>query len=226
MIAWEKCGSARAPDGTELSLWKRGGELVVRAGAIDLMSTRLHGSEELLAEHGCAGLGAAASVLIGGLGFGFTLRAALGLLAPAARVVVAELIPEMIAWVRGPVGGGALLDDPRVTVDARDVAEVLRESAGRFDAILLDVDNGPSALTQAENRRLYTRAGIDAAARALRPGGRLAVWSAGADAAFEERLLRSGFDARTVRVRAHRSAAGARGRGARQAIFLAARLPT
>ncbi len=223
MIAWIKRGTARAPDGTELSLWQRGAELVVRAGTLDLMSTRLHGSEELLAEHGCAGLTASASVLIGGLGLGFTLRAALGLLAPTARVVVAELVPEIIDWVRGPVGAAALLDDPRVTTTARDVAAVLRESAASFDAILLDVDNGPSALTQASNNWLYGRAGIAAAARALRPGGRLAVWSAGEDPAFEALLGRAGLSARTIRVRAHRASRGSAGRGAHQAIFLATR---
>ena len=226
MIAWIKRSTARAPDGTELSLWQRGAELVVRAGTLDLMSTRLHGSEELLAEHGCEGLGAGASVLIGGLGLGFTLRATLGLLAPSARVVVAELVPEIIDWVRGPVGGAALLDDPRVIIDARDVADVLREGKGRFDAILLDVDNGPSALTQASNQWLYTRAGIDAARRALRPGGRLAVWSAAEAPPFEALLGRAGFDARSVRVRAHRAgagASGARGSGARHVIFIAVR---
>lgn len=223
MIAWVKRGAARAPDGTELSLWQRGAEIVVRAGAHDLMSTRLHGSEELLAEHGCAGLGASASVLVGGLGFGFTLRAALALLAPTGRVVVAELIPEMVAWVRDPVGSGALLDDPRVTIEARDVAAVLREGAARFDAVLLDVDNGPSALTQAANGWLYTRAGINAAARALRPGGRLAVWSAGEAPAFEALLQRAGLSARAVRVRAHRASPGASGRGAHHVIFLGER---
>jgi spermidine synthase len=223
MIAWIKRGTARAPDGTELSLWQRGAELVVRAGTLDLMSTRLHGSEELLAEHGCQGLGAGAAVLIGGLGLGFTLRATLGLLAPSARVVVAELVQEIIDWVRGPVGGAALLDDPRVTVEARDVMALLRESADRFDAILLDVDNGPSALTQASNRWLYARAGVDAAARALRPGGRLAVWSAGEDPAFEALLGRAGLAARSVRVRAHRAAPGSSGRGAHHVIFLGVR---
>jgi spermidine synthase len=235
MIAWIKYGAALAPDGTELVLWQRGDELVVRADGIDLMSTRLHGSEEVLAEHGLEGLTApgahraAPSVLIGGLGFGFTLRAALALLPPDARVVVAELIPEMVAWVRGPVGAGALLDDPRVTIDARDVAEVLRGSPGAFDAILLDVDNGPRALTQAANRWLYARAGIEATRRALRPRGRLAVWSAAEDPGFEVLLGRAGFSARSIGVRAHRAgpaASGAPGRGARHVIFVADRPPS
>jgi spermidine synthase len=217
MIPWAKRASARAPDGTELSLWQRGAELVVRAGGIDLMSSRAHGSEELLAEHGCGGLGEGASVLVGGLGMGFTLRAALAVLPASARVTVAELVPEMVAWVRGPIGAGALLDDPRVSVEARDCAAILRESAARFDAVLLDVDNGPSALTQGSNRWLYAREGLEAAARALRPGGRLAVWSAGDDPAFASRLARAGFEVRTARARAHR------GRGARHAIFVGVR---
>ncbi len=214
MIPWVKLGSARAPDGTELSLWQRGEELVVRAGTVDLMSNRTHGSEELLAEHGMKGLGAGASVLVGGLGLGFTLRAALALLPARAGVLVVELSPAIVEWVRGPVGAAALLDDPRVTVELRDCAEVIRESRGRFDAILLDVDNGPSALTQRENRWLYTPAGLAASARALRPGGRLAVWSAGADEAFAERLRRAGLVASTFPVRARRD------RGARHVIFV------
>lgn len=221
MIPWVKHGSARAPDGTEISLWQRGDELVVRAGTVDLMSNRLHGSEERLAEHGCAGLGEGASVLVGGLGMGFTLRAALALLPASARVLVAELMPAVIAWVRGPIGGGALLDDPRVTVEARDCAAVLREGEGRFDAVLLDVDNGPRALCLGTNRWLYTREGLAATARAIRPGGRLAVWSAGGDPTFVERLTRAGFAARAVAERAHR--AGTRGRGARHVIFVGER---
>ena len=227
MIPWVKLGSGRAPDGTELSLWRRGAELCVRAGALDLMSNRAHGSEELLAEHGCAALGEGASVLVGGLGLGFTLRAALAVLPASARVLVAELVPAVVEWVRGPVGFAALLDDPRVTVETRDCADVLGESERRFDAVLLDVDNGPSALTQADNRRLYDREGIARAARALRPGGRLLVWSAGDDPAFARRLSDAGLTARTLRVRAHRGGggggAGGRGRGARHVIFLGVR---
>jgi spermidine synthase len=222
MVPWVKLGSAKAPGGAEISLWQRGDELVVRAGAIDLMSNRVHGSEELLAEHGCAGLGAGARVLVGGLGMGFTLRAALSVLPARSRVLVAEIVPAMVEWVRGPIGGAKLLADPRVAVEERDVGEILRESEARFDAILLDVDNGPSALAHGGNRRLYGAEGIAAAARALRPGGRLAVWSAGEDPAFEKRLARAGLDAKTIRVRARKTAAG-EGRGAKQAIFLGVR---
>ncbi len=223
MIPWIKLDAARAPDGTEISLWRRGGELVVRAGGVDLMSTRAHGSEELLAEHGCAALGRGASVLVGGLGMGFTLRAALAVLPHGARVLVAELCPAVIAWVRGPIGGGDLLDDPRVSVEARDCAAVLRESEARFDAVLLDVDNGPAALSQSDNRCLYDQAGLAVAARAIRPGGRLAVWSAGDDPAFRARMERAGFEARALPARAHR--AGRRGRGPRHVIFLGVRPP-
>lgn len=140
-----------------------------------------------------------------------------------ARVVVAELVPAIVAWVRGPVGAGALLDNPRVTVEERDCALILRESAARFDAVLLDVDNGPTALTQASNHTLYGREGLAVAARSLRPGGRLAVWSTDDDDAFVERARRAGFDMRTIHVRAHRAGPGARGRGARHTLFVGAR---
>jgi len=215
-----KLDAARAPDGAELSLWRRGDELVVRAGGVDLMSNRAHGSEELLAEHGCSGLGEGARVLVGGLGLGFTLRAALAVLPASARVLVVEVCPAVVGWVRGPVGGGALLDDPRVAVEERDCAAVVRESAARFDAILLDVDNGPSALTLASNGWLYGHAGLVAAARALRPGGRLAVWSRGDDPAFVARLSGTGFAARALHARAHRGTTGSRGRGAHHVVFV------
>lgn len=214
MIPWNKLASTRAPDGSELSLWRRGDEIVVRVGSADLMSNRMHNSEEELAALGCEGLGSGACVLIGGLGLGFTLRAALGALPRQARVVVAELVPAMVDWLRGPVGAGALLDDPRVAVDLRDAVEVVRTSEARFDAVLLDLDNGPRALTHRSNRRLYGDDGLSMIARALRPGGRLAVWSAGGDAAFVGRMARAGFAARAIEARARP------GRGARHAIFV------
>ena len=219
MLPWFKLASARAPDGAELSLWQRGDDLVVRAGGVELMSSRSHGSEDFLATIGCERLGAAArpAVLIGGLGLGSTLGAALAALPKRARVIVAELVPEVVGWVRGPGRGAAMLDDSRVTVEARDCAAILRESEARFDAILLDVDNGPSALTRASNRALYDHEGLRAAARALRPGGRFAVWSAGEDRAFLARMARAGFAARAVRARAR--SRGARG-GARHVIFV------
>jgi spermidine synthase len=218
MIPWTRLDTAQTPDGTELSLWQRGDALVIRAGARELMSNRAHGSEELLAEHGCEGLAPGASVLIGGLGMGFTLRAALAQLGSEARVVVAELCAPVVGWLRGPVGGGAMLDDPRVTVDVRDVGDVAREKVGAFDAILLDVDNGPSALTDGGNAWLYGREGTATLARALRPGGLLAVWSAGEDPTYVAMLTRARLAAQAVAVRARRE--GGRGRGARHVIFL------
>jgi spermidine synthase len=224
VIPWEKLGAARAPDGTELSLWRRGAEHVLRAGSIDLMSSRTHASEDALGARGAAGLGASATVLVGGLGMGFTLRAALDVLGPGARVTVAELVPEVVGWVRGPLAELARrpLDDPRVRVDVRDVAEVLAGSERGWDAILLDVDNGPRPAAQGDNARLYAGRGLATAARALRPGGRLAVWSAGDDPAFAARLAAAGLEVETLRVRAHRGPGGGAS-GARQAIFVGTR---
>ncbi|APR78936.1 Hypothetical protein A7982_04283 [Minicystis rosea] len=214
MIPWNKLASARAPDGTELSLWKRGEEIVVRVGGVDLMGSRQHGSEELLAELGCEGLGEGARVLIGGLGLGFTLKATLALLPRRSEVVVGELVPEIVQWVRDPVGGGKLLDDRRTKIEIGNVADLIRRSEARFDAIMLDVDNGPAALCLKDNHVLYGPDGLAAAARALKPGGRLAIWSAGDDAAFTKRFGRSGFDARAVHTRARRD------KGARHVIFV------
>jgi spermidine synthase len=216
MTPWEKLDVAHAIDGTELSLWRRGTEHVIRAGTLDLMSSRVHGSEEILAELGCAGLQPDASVLVGGLGMGFTLRRALDLLAPTARVVVAEVHPSVVAWVRGPLCELAdrPLDDPRVTVDARDVALTLGDH-GPFDAILLDVDNGPSAVSQRSNARLYGSAGIARMTRALRPGGKLLVWSARDDRRFSATLASAGLRVETAHARANRAD------GARHVVFVA-----
>lgn len=216
MKPWEKLDVVHAPDGTELSLWRRGTEHVIRAGALDLMSSRVHGSEEILAELGCAGLGPDASVLVGGLGMGYTLRRALDLLAPTARVIVAEVHASVVAWVRGPLHelAGKPLGDPRVTVDARDVVLVVGDR-GPFDAILLDIDNGPSALSQRSNGWVYGSAGIRRMTRALRPGGKLLVWSAGEDRHFSARLASAGLGVETVRARANRAG------GARHVVFVA-----
>jgi spermidine synthase len=223
MIPWVKLATTLAPGGTELSLWQRGADLVVRAGALELMSNRAHASEEQLAEHGCAGLGPGARVLVGGLGMGFTLRAVLAMLPATARVTVAELVPAIVDWVRGPIGGAALLDDPRVTVEIGDCGALLRRSEARFDAVLLDVDNGPRALTERGNRRLYGGEGLAATARALAPGGRLAVWSAGEDAAFARRMEQVGFAVRVIGVRERRGEEGTRGKGARHVVFVGVR---
>lgn len=214
MIPWNKLATARAPDGTELSLWRRDAEIVVRVGGVDLMSNRQHGSEDFLAEIGCEGLGEGARVLIGGLGLGYTLAATLKILPRKAEVVVGELMPEIVAWVRDPVGAGALLDDRRVKIAIGNVADLIRASEARFDAIMLDVDNGPAALCLRDNHVLYGPDGLAAAARALKPGGRLAIWSAGVDQAFVKRFGKSGFDARAVPIRARRD------KGARHCIFV------
>jgi spermidine synthase len=219
VIAWTLLASAAAPDGSPLTLWQRDQELVIRAGTVVLMSNRSHGSEELLAVHGCQGLGPRARVLVGGLGMGFTLRATLAAVGASAEVVVSELIPAVVEWARGPVGAASLLDDRRVTIDLRPVAAVIGEGKHAFDAILLDVDNGPTAQTVDDNKSLYDARGIGAIVSALRPNGRLAVWSAGEDDAYVRRLSRAGLDAQVVHARARRD------RGPRHVIFVGVKRP-
>lgn len=208
----EVLGRTRTPDGAELTLLKHADEYVIMAAGQVLMSSRTHDSEESLAVLGCARAQALASpcVLVGGLGMGFTLRAALDILPAAATVVLAELVPAVVNWNRGPLGALANhpLHDPRVRIEEGDVGRCLRASTDRFDAVLLDVDNGPAALTSSSNHALYSARGIAALRRSLRPGGVLAVWSARADRAFEARLHAGGFDLRRslVRNRAHKGA--------------------
>jgi spermidine synthase len=214
MIPWKKLATARAPDGTELSLWQRDEEIVVRVGGVDLMSNRQHGSEERLAELACEKLVEGSRVLIGGLGLGYTLAATLAILPRKSQVVVAELVPEIAEWVRHPVGSGKLLDDRRTRLVIGNVADVMRQSPAGFDAIMLDVDNGPAALCLKDNHVLYGPIGLANAAQALRPGGRLAIWSAAEDAHFTKRFGKSGFDARAVHTRARRD------KGAKHVIFL------
>jgi spermidine synthase len=178
------------------------------------MNSRLSGSEEALAGLACARLGArpAPRILIGGLGMGFTLRAALSALAPDASVVVAELLPAVVAWARGPMAEvfAGSLDDPRVRVEVADVASLIAQGRARWDAILLDVDNGPDGLTQSANEGLYGPAGLAAARRALTPGGVLGVWSEKPDETFARRFARAGFAVEEARVRAHRGRSGRR----------------
>jgi spermidine synthase len=221
MIRWTCLDTATVPDdGGELRLMRRGEEYSIMSGPTELMNSRLSGSEEALATLVSDRLQGrpAPRVLIGGYGMGFTLRAALASLDPKAEVTVAELVPAVIAWARGPMAhltaGG--LDDPRVRVVEGDVGTLIAAAHNAYDAILLDVDNGPEGLSRAANDRLYDRAGLDAARRALRPGGILAVWSSSPSAPFNQRLRKAGYGVEERRVRASRA-----GRGARHMIWLA-----
>ncbi|MBZ5527386.1 MAG: spermidine synthase [Acidobacteriia bacterium] len=203
-----------------MKLTRRGNEYIILAGGKSLMSSRMHGSEEALATLACSRLRTHEEprVLIGGLGMGFTLRATLDLLPPDAEVVVAELLPAVVEWNRGPLGPLANhpLKDKRARVEIGDVAVKLRSSPARFDAILLDVDNGPSAFSSPENAGLYNNAGLASAYAALKPGGVLAVWSAREDRKFEQRLRYAGFAVHAEPVRARLKKGGPR-----HTIFLA-----
>ena len=205
MKPWELLGQTRTPDGKGMTLTRRGNEYVIHADGKSLMSSRMHGSEEALAAFACRRVGARTEpcVLIGGLGMGFTLRATLDLLPPDATVVVAELVPAVVEWNRGPLGplAGHPLADERVRLEVCDVAVTLRSSRGAFDAVLLDVDNGPRAFTARDNSGLYDDRGLAAAHAALKADGTLAVWSARDDRKFEQRLRYGGFEVEVERVR-------------------------
>lgn len=206
MIPWELLGEARTPEGTHMTLTRRGNEYMILADGKDLMSSRMKGSEEELARVGCerARTIERARVLVGGLGMGFTLRAALDVMPADATVVVAELMPVVVDWNRGALGRLASrpLDDRRTKLEVGDVAVTLRRGRGRFDAVLLDVDNGPAAFTQESNAGLYDNDGLIMIRESLKPGGVLAVWSAWDDRKFEHRLRHHGFAVETHRVRA------------------------
>jgi spermidine synthase len=210
----ELLGQARTPGETDLTLIRRDREYVILADGKPLMSSRMHGSEEALAMFGCrqARIRAQAHVLVGGLGMGFTLRATLDQLQPDAAVVVVELLPAVVEWNRGPLGplAGHPLTDRRVRVEVADVAQVLRSSPSRFDAVLLDVDNGPTAFTASDNAGLYDNHGLAAARAALTDGGVLAVWSAWDDRKFEQRLRYAGFIVEVQRVRGRLKKGGPR----------------
>ena len=221
VIPWELLDTATVPGGAgQLRLLRRGTEYAIRIDGADLMNSRLSGSEEALATLACRSLTApdAPHVLIGGLGMGFTLRAALSVLGPDASVTVAELVPAVVAWANGPMAAlfGESLRDPRVRVIEADVGEVIRAGRRAYGAILLDVDNGPEGLTRTSNDRLYSTAGLTDARNALRPGGVLAVWSARPYPPFTKHLQKLGFAVEEVRVRADRGK-----RGAAHAIWLA-----
>ncbi|MEZ5318379.1 MAG: hypothetical protein R2752_13345 [Vicinamibacterales bacterium] len=214
MKPWEIIARARTPDGTELALARHPSEFVLLAGGESLMTSRVHQTEDALGTLGCRLVRERPHpvVLIGGLGMGFTLRAALDTLPADARVVVAELVPEVVAWNRGPLGplAGLPLDDPRVTVEVADVAAVLRACPGGFDAVLLDVDNGPVAFTAAPNAWLYGPAGVAVTRAALRPGGVVGVWSTEDDRPYARRLRQAGFHVEIERVKRRRTRGGHR----------------
>jgi spermidine synthase len=201
----ELLGETTTPDGTNLKLTRRTNEYIILANGKSLMSSRMHGSEEALATFACARLRATERpcVLVGGLGMGFTLRATLDLLPRDAKVVVAELVPAVVEWNRGQLGplAGHPLKDKRVTIEVDDVAVALRFAPSRFDAVLLDVDNGPAAFTTSENSGLYDDRGLAAIRTALKGDGVLAVWSAREDRKFEQRLRYAGFAVEVERVR-------------------------
>ena len=220
VIPWIHLDSAEMPGGGELRLKQRGNEYSIMLGSIELMNSRLSGSEEALATMSCeriAGL-KRPHILIGGLGMGFTLRASLAALGNDARISVAELVPSVVAWARGPMEGifGACLDDPRVTIMEEDVGRSIGAGKAAYDAILLDVDNGPEGLTRKANDDIYSIEGLRAAGWALRPGGILAVWSSGPNSQFTRRLGKAGFVVEEVSVRANK-----KGRGARHVIWFA-----
>lgn len=215
---WQTIEKARAPDGTEMVLARREEEWVVRYDGKVLMSSRQHGSEDALADLALSRVERRKAVLVGGLGLGFTVRAALDRLPVDAKVVVAELTPALLDWNRRLVGhlAGRPLDDPRTHVHVGDAVKRIQEAKGAYDAILLDIDNGPASMVHESNHRLYGPRGIAACKEALRDGGALAVWSAHHDDRYKERLERAGFTAE-VKIVPARGPAG----GQRHVIFLA-----
>lgn len=222
MIPWKVIDTATAPDGTPIELRRRGHEHRMLAGGRELMSSEDEGSSRALGELGCAHLdgSSAARVLVGGLGMGYTARAVLDRAGPRAVVEIAEMVEAVVTWNRGSLASlaGAPLDDPRTELHVQDVRDRIRAGRGRYDAILLDVDNGPNALAHAQNDALYGRRGLAEAWAALRPGGVLGVWSLLDERPFTRRLQRQGFSAR-----AHRVPGSRRGRGRHHYVWIARR---
>lgn len=220
MTPMELIGTAQVPGGQELRLFRRGRDFMILLDRNELMSSRMSGSEEALAVMSCERLEQrpAPHMLIGGYGMGFTLRSALAALGADAQVTVAELVPEIIQWAQGPMVdlAAGCLDDPRVRLIEADVVGVIAEATGTYDAILLDVDNGPDGLTRNGNDRLYSMKGLAAAKAALKPGGILAVWSAAPDNVFAKRLSAAGFSVEEIAVRARSN-----GKGPRHVIWFA-----
>lgn len=220
MIPWIQLDSAKTPDGgQELRLKRRGTEFSIMLGTNELMNSRLSGSEEALAKLSCGRIAGHSqpTILIGGLGMGFTLRAALTELANDAGIVIAELVPAVVAWAHGPMAEifGGCLEDPRVTIQETDVGQLIRSQPAAWDAILLDVDNGPEGIVHKSNDALYSLQGLAAARSALKSGGVLAVWSHGPDIGFTRRLKQAGFGVEEVSTRANGK------RGARHIIWIA-----
>jgi spermidine synthase len=206
----ERLGEARTPNGTLIALYRHDGAYLIRADGIELMSTRRHLSEDRLAEVACAPYRDThgARVLIGGLGLGFTMRAALEALRPDAEVVVAEFLAEVIEWNVNPAYelSAKAMQDPRTRIVHDDIVNVLGANIAGFDAIMLDTDNGPDGMLMSENARLYAMYGIETTVAALRPGGTIAYWSVGEDPKFLDALRRSHLTVQTLRVRAHDTA--------------------
>lgn len=223
MITRDLLDTANIPGGDELKLFRRelkgADEYSIMLGRIELMNSRLSGSEEALAKLTCKRLAAKnPRLLIGGYGMGFTLRAALSALPPQASVEVVELIPAIIKWAQGPMIdlSGKCLEDSRVKITSGDVVEIIASADREYDAILLDVDNGPDGLTHQANDRLYSMAGLAKAKLAMRSGGILAIWSSEDDNRFTTRLQKSGFDVTKETVSARSN-----GKGAKHTIWLA-----
>ena len=213
MKRWALLDRAEIPGGGELRLMQRDTEYSIMLGTTQLMNSRRTGSEEALATFACDRIRdrRRPKILIGGLGMGFTLRAALAVLATDASVTVAELVPAVVEWARGPMAGifEKSLEDPRVLIHEGDVGALIAASVSAYDAILLDVDNGPEGLVRKANDRIYDMQGLRAARRALRPDGILAVWSSWPNKPFTDRLKAAGFDAKEVQIRAKAPRGGA-----------------
>lgn len=215
MIPWSHLDTAQMPGGGEIRLFQRGSEFSIRLGTIELMNSRQSGSEEALATMTRERLPGTQNtrILIGGLGMGFTLRAALEAFGDETAFVVAELVPSVVTWAYDQMSEifGACLQDPRVSICKKDVGLMIRSTEkASYDAILLDIDNGPEGLTRAANDKVYSAKGLSAARMALKPGGILAVWSSAPDAKFMQRLVRAGFRVDEIKVRAKAKRGGAR----------------
>ncbi|MDA0733473.1 MAG: spermidine synthase [Chloroflexi bacterium] len=226
MIPWKLLDTAETPgNGEELRLYQHDQDFSIKAGNYELMNSRVYGSEDALAKLGCQKIAGQPQprVLIGGLGMGYTVRTALNELGAKAQVIVAELVPAVVKWNRGVLAhlAGHPLDDQRVTVQEGDVAQIIKTAHSEYDAILLDVDNGPNGLVMKGNDWLYGRDGLNTAFAALRPRGVLAVWSSGPDGAFARRLRQAGFEVDEVKVRAR--GGGGKG-GAHHVIWTAMRV--